>query len=163
MVKQKNILTVTAKGRRYYYHRPTGIRLPGEPGSDAFIGRLAELNSAMPNQRRRAASVTPPLVKSGLLYVVQAGARGPVKIGYSGNPKSFSARLASIQIGCAERLVTLAIGPGAMVDEKATHARLTKYRLSGEWFVFEGDVIAFTVELLRVGVLNRVALVVPNG
>lgn len=85
-----------------------------------------------------------------------------MKIGYSGNPRSFRSRVDSIQVGCSERLTVLAIAPGTMADEKAAHARFAAHRLNGEWFVFEGDVISYTMELLRVGVMNRVALVVPN-
>lgn len=32
----RNVKPVKAKGRTYYYHRPTGKKLPGEPGSPEF-------------------------------------------------------------------------------------------------------------------------------
>lgn len=32
----RNVKRVTAKGRTYHYHRPTGKKLPGEPGSAEF-------------------------------------------------------------------------------------------------------------------------------
>jgi integrase len=34
-------------GRVYYYHRPTGTRLPGQPGSPEFQSRLDDLNAQM--------------------------------------------------------------------------------------------------------------------
>lgn len=43
-IKLDNVHAVTAKGRTYYYHRPTRTRLPDDPKSAEFAERLAELN-----------------------------------------------------------------------------------------------------------------------
>lgn len=45
LVKLKHVNRARGRnGRVYYYHRPTGQRLPGEPGSVEFVTRLEELN-----------------------------------------------------------------------------------------------------------------------
>ena len=42
-----NVHRVVAKGRVYYYHRPTKTKLTENPGSPAFIRRVAELNAQL--------------------------------------------------------------------------------------------------------------------
>lgn len=39
----RNVKRSTAKGRTYYYHRPTGLRIPGEPGTPEFDGEYRRL------------------------------------------------------------------------------------------------------------------------
>ena len=46
-VKMHHVNKVRAKGRTYYYHRPTGTRLPDDPTSVEFAERLAELNTGL--------------------------------------------------------------------------------------------------------------------
>ena len=46
-IKARHVNKVRARGRWYFYHRPTGTRLPGDPGTPEFMARLAELNAQM--------------------------------------------------------------------------------------------------------------------
>ena len=46
-VKMHHVNRVRGKGRTYYYHRPTGTRLPDDPTSVEFAERLAELNTGL--------------------------------------------------------------------------------------------------------------------
>jgi integrase len=55
VLRLANVKRVTAKGRRYFYHRVTGKRLPDEPGSAAFI-------AAWTKEERAAANIAPPEV-----------------------------------------------------------------------------------------------------
>lgn len=41
----RNVKRTTVRGQTYYYHRPTGVRLPEEPGSVAFDSEYARLES----------------------------------------------------------------------------------------------------------------------
>src|SRR5215469_407737 len=44
IVRVKGVKKVRAKGHIYYYHRKTGDRLPGQPGSPEFMAALDALN-----------------------------------------------------------------------------------------------------------------------
>jgi len=66
-----------------------------------------------------------------VLYVVQRGDDGPIKVGISRNLKG---RIKSLQTGSAEKLKILRVYKMADV-ERAVHAELEKNsRLEGEWF-----------------------------
>ena len=66
-----------------------------------------------------------------LVYFVQAGAGGPIKIGHSENPKR---RIADLQTASAHPLVVLGVVRGGEFFECALHQILATDRLSGEWF-----------------------------
>jgi Meiotically up-regulated gene 113 len=66
-----------------------------------------------------------------VLYVIQRGGGGPIKVGISRRLKS---RISQLQNGSAEKLHVLRVYKMADV-EKAVHAALEKQsRLEGEWF-----------------------------
>jgi hypothetical protein len=69
-----------------------------------------------------------------VLYVIQRGDNGPIKVGISRNLKS---RIAQLQGGNAEKLKVLRVY--RMMDvERAVHAELERTsRLEGEWFPAE--------------------------
>jgi hypothetical protein len=48
IIRIRGVKRVRAKGHTYYYHRRTMTRLPGEPGTTAFMDRLAELETKPP-------------------------------------------------------------------------------------------------------------------
>lgn len=58
-VKFKHVHRVKARnGKLYYYHRPSGTRLPDDPDSAEFAARLDELNAKGPPARSRACEGT---------------------------------------------------------------------------------------------------------
>lgn len=69
--------------------------------------------------------------KSGHVYFIQAGDRGPIKIGWS---CEISRRLAELQTANAARLVLLGYVPGTLATERAWHLRFASDRLEAEWF-----------------------------
>ena len=74
--------------------------------------------------------------KQHLVYVVQQGQTGPVKIGHTSN---LTSRLRSLQGGCADKLSVCREIPCESVDhaievEKHLHAMFAAHRKSGEWF-----------------------------
>ncbi|MGK3989282.1 YozE family protein [Sorangium sp. So ce136] len=73
------------------------------------------------------------------VYFIQAGPSGPIKIGYSGGP--VERRLAALQTGHPETLCVLATMDGDRFTEAELHRRFHGYRLSGEWFKPEPDLM----------------------
>lgn len=67
-----------------------------------------------------------------LIYFVQAGNGGPIKIGRTSLVVRY--RVRELQIGCPYELLLLATMPGGLAKERALHARFRGDRLRGEWF-----------------------------
>lgn len=72
------------------------------------------------------------------IYFIGADS-GPVKIGYSVNPK---VRMRQLQAASPRRLKILAQVIGEPEDERAYHARFAAHRLHGEWFERHPDILA---------------------
>lgn len=82
----------------------------------------------------RASDLEPaPHVRAGskLVYFIQSGDDGPIKIGASMDPQS---RLAALQTSNPQRLRLLGTIPGGHPKEKAIHLKLKAHRIQGEWF-----------------------------
>jgi len=69
--------------------------------------------------------------KQGHVYFIQAGDRGPIKIGWS---CEIGRRLGELQTANAARLVLLGYVPGTLATERAWHVRFADVRLEAEWF-----------------------------
>lgn len=65
-----------------------------------------------------------------VVYFIQRG-DGPIKIGYSKNPKG---RLSALQTGIPERLTLLGVVPGGKAREQELHREFGRTRIQGEWF-----------------------------
>lgn len=85
-----------------------------------------------------------------MIYFVQAGQRGPVKIGYVESPNMMDQRLRFLQTGNPEPLYVVTSLPGDLVRERELHAQFAEGRIRGEWFRWETpglqDLIAEGVE-----------------
>lgn len=79
------------------------------------------------------------LWSDGAIYFIQTGRRGPIKIGWS--HRNVAARLSSIRLANPRNTCLLGCIPGTMAGEKHLHKILGDYRMSGEWFSAEGDVL----------------------
>lgn len=67
-----------------------------------------------------------------MIYFMQLGISGPIKIGYSANPADRRKRLQRAN----DRVLSLeAILPGDLRVERALHEKFAVDRLAGEWFV----------------------------
>jgi hypothetical protein len=82
-----------------------------------------------PRQGRPAPPVTRRL--EDVIYFIQAGKAGPIKIGLT---YDVSLRLSILQIGSPLPLRLLAIQPGKRDVEISLHERFSALRLHGEWF-----------------------------
>lgn len=75
-----------------------------------------------------------------VVYFIQRGSEGPVKIGFSKNPKG---RLSSLQTGIPERLHLLGVLPGGKEEEQRLHRYFAAYCIQGEWFKPAPDLLAY--------------------
>lgn len=67
-----------------------------------------------------------------MIYAIQVGDSGPIKIGFTrGSAKS---RMRDLQTGCPHPLRLLGSCPGKSYDERWLHRVAGSARLSGEWF-----------------------------
>jgi len=66
------------------------------------------------------------------VYLLQHGARGPIKIGRAANPEK---RVASLQTACPYEMRLLVVVDNATkAVERGLHHKFAKYWIRGEWF-----------------------------
>lgn len=75
------------------------------------------------------------------IYIIRAGAHGPVKIGYSKSEDALCARLAMLQAANPERLTLLRLLDGDVRIEQDIHSRFDHLRIHGEWFAFNNAML----------------------
>lgn len=73
-----------------------------------------------------------------MIYFIQAGNDGPIKIGKTNNIKQ---RLAELQTGSPAKLKLLATFNGGQSIEIGLHNHFAKYRIDGEWFDPHPDIL----------------------
>ena len=79
------------------------------------------------------------------IYFVQAGEKGPVKVGLSKNPMS---RVKQLQTSNPHTLKLLGIIPGDRETEEMIHDKFEDHRLEGEWFEPTNELIDIVRSLL---------------
>ncbi len=67
-----------------------------------------------------------------MIYFIQRGEGGPIKIGYTGSDPRL--RRSTLQYMAPEPLAILAVVEGDEGHEAAIHALLAQHRIRGEWF-----------------------------
>ena len=67
-----------------------------------------------------------------MIYFIQAGIRGAIKIGYSNN--GVKERIAALQIASPEKLMLIGAMEGTQEDESDLHNKFEEYYIRGEWF-----------------------------
>lgn len=81
-----------------------------------------------------------------IVYFVQCGKDGPVKIGFSGDGWG---RIKDLSTAMPHRAGKISIVVGGRILEKRLHSRFKRYRLNGEWFKPEGELKALFRKLPR--------------
>jgi len=81
----------------------------------------------------------------GYIYFVQGECGGPIKIGYS---TDIEKRIKTLQTGYPDVLGILYLIPGDMADEEELHKELAYYRMRGEWFKPDEEVLR-KIEFLK--------------
>jgi hypothetical protein len=77
-----------------------------------------------------------------VVYVVQAGKEGPVKIGWTKGP--VEKRLGMLQVGCPDLLNLLYVFvKGDRNLEKFLHRRLHHHWYRGEWYYYDEEMHKF--------------------
>jgi hypothetical protein len=79
------------------------------------------------------------------VYMIRAGANGPVKIGFGTNA---TRRVDELQTGHAETLTVLRLIDGDRAFESALHRHFAPLRLRGEWFAYADEMLG-DLEFLR--------------
>lgn len=75
-----------------------------------------------------------------MIYMMQAGVRGPFKVGMvKGGRAAVEARRAALQCGCPQELTVRAVAPGDADIEALMHTYLAAHRIGGEWFYIDPD------------------------
>lgn len=112
------------------------------PARQAMVAVEADLHAGA--RRERLALEAQRAERSrALVYFIQRGVDGPVKIGFSKAPK---VRLASLQIGIPERLRILGVLDGGKPEEQRLHRYFSAHAIGGEWFRPAPEVLAYIRE-----------------
>jgi hypothetical protein len=117
-----------------------GLEVDGEEGV-----RLGARIPALLRELADAADLAGHGVDVPMVYFIQCGTGGPVKIGLGSNPQ---ARRVELQVGNPGDLVVLFEVPGSRSIEANLHRAFADLRLRGEWFRFERPLTGF-LELLK--------------
>lgn len=75
-----------------------------------------------------------------MIYFIQDTISKNIKIGVSRNPNK---RLATLQISHDSKLIILKVIKGSTREEKLLHKMYNKYRIRGEWFFENEDLLKF--------------------
>lgn len=92
---------------------------------------------------RYQADYIAPKDRDGLVYFVQAGPDGEIKIGWT---QDVDRRIGELQTANAKKLVLLGTVPGTMETEASLHARFSHLRLEAEWFRNSEEIFDFLRE-----------------
>jgi hypothetical protein len=82
-------------------------------------------------------------VIDGLVYFIQSGDDGPIKIGFTRN---LAARLRQLQTGHPAKLRVLRAFRGDERLEAWLHRHFAAHRLNGEWFTPHRDLLRYLVD-----------------
>ena len=80
-----------------------------------------------------------------MIYFIQAGQGGPVKIGFTKDEMTLNGRIESLQTGNHQKLRLLWLAEGDERLERFVHRRLKAFRLNGEWFQWTPEIEEFYV------------------
>lgn len=113
--------------------RPNRLTKPHAGAS--FGTTIAELDVAVARRSESAAQRRSPRTADApprnVIYFIQCGTEGPIKIGYSAKLRT---RFADLQMAHHEQLYLLAWVEADQSLERVLHQRFAKIRIRGEWF-----------------------------
>jgi Meiotically up-regulated gene 113 len=88
-----------------------------------------------------------------VIYFIQAGRYGPVKIGISKNPRK---RLRALQVPNPKPLTLLGVMEGDSDTEKEVHREFRNSRIRGEWFSISPELLRFIDSECDPGLLSSI-------
>lgn len=80
-----------------------------------------------------------------MIYFIQCGENGPIKIGQSDNPEE---RMAQLQTACPYELKMLWVYKNSDWTEIAIHGEFSHERIRGEWYHPSQSILSFIEEVL---------------
>jgi hypothetical protein len=88
---------------------------------------------ALPDPTAKELQTAIAAAKGGVVYFIQHGEAGPVKIGYT-TATGLKARIAAMQTGNPVKLILRRVCPGTRQTENLLHQLFADLRVTGEWF-----------------------------
>lgn len=101
-------------------------------------GRLSRMTT--PSEERLVEQIEAQKAASSLVYFIQAGLDGPIKIGHSRN---VTKRLRKLQMSSPVQLRLIHVEPGGELRERELHEQFATARTHGEWFNAVADLYAY--------------------
>ncbi len=85
-----------------------------------------------------------------MIYFIQSGESGAIKIGYTASEKTLDNRVIAMQTGSAEPLNVIGTIDGTRSDEHDIYKKFHVYQIHGEWFIPDPILIKFIRNLCRI-------------
>jgi len=85
-----------------------------------------------------------------MIYFIQSGSAGPIKIGYTRDRDSIQKRMYHLQNAQPVELNLIFTIEGTKKDEANLHARFKKYHIRGEWFKASRALLDYVYSLYTV-------------
>lgn len=104
-------------------------------GTGELAGISSDIDYRRPTMERKVQTI---------YFVSCAFPDFPIKIGIAANVDQ---RLCGLQNALPYRVVLLATMPGTHLDERQLHTRFDAYRLHGEWFKPEADLMEYIAKI----------------
>lgn len=107
--------------------------------SKATDAERAEVDALVRAESIRLAKKADAIKAGSVVYFIQSGEDGPIKIGTSSN---FSSRLASLRTSQPHEIAVLAVVSGGRSLERSYHKKFADMRVVGEWFDPQEPILA---------------------
>ena len=140
----------TTGPKTYYYHRTTGTRIEGEPGTAEFEANWEIAQAKAPKVFHKLKWKRRKSRKDGdrYVYFVQCDTLRHIKIGASQHPWT---RFINIQTSCPDSVTLLGVilePRGGNLERELQH-RFGKHRIRGEWYAENDELVALIQEFAR--------------
>ena len=80
----------------------------------------------------------------GIIYFVECGANGPIKIGFTA--RNVQSRLYMFNSASPYDVRLLGVHDGICADETALHKRFEQYRIKSEWYIRNNEILKYITE-----------------
>lgn len=114
------------------------------PGAWSFSADdMARMGMGVTRPKRKPR--TPVNSEGPVVYFIQAGESGPIKIGFTERPVAH--RLSNLQTASADELRALVCVSGTRQHESDLHFRFRDHHIRGEWFKPAADLLEYIASL----------------
>ncbi len=127
--------------------------MPGFEIGDDLVRAMMLGKIGPADQRRRMAAQAAHKAFTSVVYFIQMGEGGPIKIGRTAT--SVETRIAELQTGNPYKLRAIAAIRAEIMLEQQFHSYFDEYRMEGEWFKPHPEVLAMA-QLAAASDLNAI-------